>query len=74
MVSLMIDHFMSTMTLFFICFLATTKESVFTKKKVKVGIISPYKAPVYPIGEKVKNYSADPNDDFSISVRFVDGF
>uniref|UniRef100_A0A7N2LJF0 Uncharacterized protein n=1 Tax=Quercus lobata TaxID=97700 RepID=A0A7N2LJF0_QUELO len=50
------------------------KESVFTKKKVKVGIISPYKAQVYAIGEKVKNYSADSNDDFSISVHSVDGF
>ncbi|XP_075645223.1 helicase sen1-like [Castanea sativa] len=50
------------------------KESVRTKKKVKVGIISPYKAQVYAIGEKVKNDSADSNDDFSISVRSVDGF
>ena len=54
--------------------LATAKESVCTKKKVKVGIISPYKAQVYAIGEKVKNYSADSNDDFSISVRSVNGF
>ncbi|KAL4593874.1 hypothetical protein ACB092_M008500 [Castanea dentata] len=50
------------------------KESVHTKKKVRVGIISPYKAQVLAIGEKVKNYSADPNDDFSICVRSVDGF
>ncbi|XP_075645219.1 helicase SEN1-like [Castanea sativa] len=50
------------------------KESVCTKKKVKVGIISPYKAQVYAIGEKVKNYSVDSNDDFSISIRSVDGF
>ncbi|KAM3684523.1 hypothetical protein ACB098_11G053200 [Castanea mollissima] len=50
------------------------KESVCTKKKVKVGIISPYKAQVYAIGEKLKNYSADSNDDFSISIRSVDGF
>ncbi|KAL0008758.1 hypothetical protein SO802_010260 [Lithocarpus litseifolius] len=49
------------------------QESVCTKKKVKVGIIAPYKAQVYAIGEKVKNYSADSNDDFSISVSFVDG-
>ena len=52
----------------------TPKESVRTKKKVRVGIISPYKAQVLAIGEKVKNYSADPNDDFSICVRSVDGF
>ncbi|KAL4593865.1 hypothetical protein ACB092_05G294900 [Castanea dentata] len=50
------------------------KESVRTKKKVRVGIISPYKAQVLAIGEKVKNYIADPNDDFSICVRSVDGF
>nr|XP_023901274.1 ATP-dependent helicase NAM7-like [Quercus suber] len=50
------------------------KESVRTKKKVRVGIISPYKAQVLAIGEKVKNYRADPNDDFSICVRSVDGF
>ncbi|XP_030969310.1 helicase sen1-like isoform X3 [Quercus lobata] len=50
------------------------KESVRTKKKVRVGIISPYKAQVFAIGEKVKKYNADSNDDFSISVRSVDGF
>ncbi|KAK4551022.1 hypothetical protein RGQ29_032600 [Quercus rubra] len=50
------------------------KESVRTKKKVRVGIISPYKAQVFAIREKVKNYNADSNDDFSISVRSVDGF
>nr|XP_023922880.1 uncharacterized protein LOC112034293 [Quercus suber] len=50
------------------------KESVRTKKKVRVGIISPYKAQVFAIGETVKNYNADSNDDFSISVRSVDGF
>ena len=44
------------------------------RRKVKVGIISPYKAQVYAIGEKVKNYSADSNDDFSISARSIDGF
>uniref|UniRef100_A0A2N9F0I6 DNA2/NAM7 helicase-like C-terminal domain-containing protein n=1 Tax=Fagus sylvatica TaxID=28930 RepID=A0A2N9F0I6_FAGSY len=49
------------------------KESVRTKK-VKVGIISPYKAQVYAIEEKVKKYNADSNSDFSISVRSVDGF
>ena len=53
---------------------ATAKESVHTIKKVKVGIISPYEAQVYAIGEKVKNYSADSNDDCSISVSSVDGF
>uniref|UniRef100_A0A2N9HYT0 DNA2/NAM7 helicase-like C-terminal domain-containing protein n=1 Tax=Fagus sylvatica TaxID=28930 RepID=A0A2N9HYT0_FAGSY len=54
-------------------FKATTKESVRTKK-VKVGIISPYKAQVYAIEEKVKKYNADSNSNFSISVRSVDGF
>ncbi|KAF3967168.1 hypothetical protein CMV_008817 [Castanea mollissima] len=50
------------------------KESVRTKKKVRVGIISPYKAQVFAIGEMVKKYNADSNEDFSISVRSVDGF
>ncbi|KAM4102406.1 hypothetical protein ACB094_05G220200 [Castanea mollissima] len=50
------------------------KESVRTKKKIRVGIISPYKAQVFAIGEMVKKYNADSNDDFSISVRSVDGF
>uniref|UniRef100_A0A5B6ZB49 Helicase MAGATAMA 3 n=1 Tax=Davidia involucrata TaxID=16924 RepID=A0A5B6ZB49_DAVIN len=51
------------------------KESVATKQKVSVGCISPYKAQVFAIQEKLgKRYSADPNSDFSVSVRSIDGF
>jgi senataxin len=45
-----------------------------TKKKVSIGIISPYNAQVYEIQEKVKQYTRDSNSDFSVSVRSVDGF
>uniref|UniRef100_A0A2N9ENH7 DNA2/NAM7 helicase-like C-terminal domain-containing protein n=1 Tax=Fagus sylvatica TaxID=28930 RepID=A0A2N9ENH7_FAGSY len=60
-------------SLFFLLILPLLKNPVRTKK-VKVGIISPYKAQVYAIEEKVKKYNADSNSDFSISVRSVDGF
>ncbi|GLT61225.1 hypothetical protein SLA2020_339470 [Shorea laevis] len=50
------------------------KESVRTNVKVRVGIISPYKAQVNLIGEKLKNYKTDSNGNFSVSVRSVDGF
>lgn len=45
-----------------------------TRKKVSIGIISPYNAQVYEIQEKIKpnNSISDPN--FSVSVRSVDGF
>jgi senataxin len=45
-----------------------------TKKKVSIGIISPYNAQVYEIQEKVKQYTRVSNSDFSVSVRSVDGF
>ncbi len=73
MVSLMINKLMSSVTLISF-FPFTAKESVRTKKKLKVGIISPYKAQVYAIGEKLKSYNADSNYDFSISVNSIDGF
>jgi superfamily I DNA and/or RNA helicase len=48
-------------------------EVLRAKDKVSIGIISPYKAQVYEIQEKVKQYMvSDPN--FSVSVRSVDGF
>ncbi|KAF3457713.1 hypothetical protein FNV43_RR02371 [Rhamnella rubrinervis] len=50
------------------------KECIETKKKVRVGVISPYKAQVYEIQEKVKIYRNDDNGDFTIIVRSVDGF
>ncbi|PQP95026.1 putative helicase senataxin [Prunus yedoensis var. nudiflora] len=44
------------------------------KKKVSVGIISPYKAQVNAIQLRVRNYSEVSGTDFSVSVRSVDGF
>ncbi|CAK8538107.1 unnamed protein product [Lathyrus sativus] len=45
-----------------------------TKKKVSIGIISPYNAQVYEIQEKVKQYTLASNSGFSVNVRSVDGF
>uniref|UniRef100_A0A5B6ZAC3 Helicase MAGATAMA 3 n=1 Tax=Davidia involucrata TaxID=16924 RepID=A0A5B6ZAC3_DAVIN len=51
------------------------KESVATKQKVSVGCISPYKAQVFAIQEKLGNtYSRDAKSEFSVNVRSVDGF
>lgn len=48
-------------------------EFVRTKNRVSIGIISPYKAQVHEIQEKVKQYMvSDPK--FSVNVRSVDGF
>ncbi|CAJ1970809.1 unnamed protein product [Sphenostylis stenocarpa] len=50
------------------------KESVKTRKKVSIGIISPYKAQVHEIQQKVKKYISVSDSYFSVSVRSVDGF
>ncbi|KAB2600277.1 hypothetical protein D8674_010548 [Pyrus ussuriensis x Pyrus communis] len=51
------------------------KEFTRTKKKVSVGVISPYAAQVNAIQERVKEYSeVSAGSDFSVSVRSVDGF
>ncbi|XP_059643475.1 helicase SEN1-like [Cornus florida] len=51
------------------------KEYVARKQKVSIGCISPYKAQVFAIQEKLGNtYSADAESDFSVKVRSVDGF
>ncbi|GAB4837648.1 hypothetical protein Ancab_002498 [Ancistrocladus abbreviatus] len=51
------------------------KESIKTKQKISVGVISPYKGQVNAIEEKLaKKYGADKDSDFSVSVRSVDGF
>ncbi|RDX62226.1 putative helicase MAGATAMA 3, partial [Mucuna pruriens] len=50
------------------------KEFVKTRKRVSIGIISPYKAQVYEIQEKVKKYISVSDSYFSVSVRSVDGF
>ncbi|KAF8407485.1 hypothetical protein HHK36_006619 [Tetracentron sinense] len=49
------------------------KASVATRKRVSVGVISPYKAQIYAIQEKLGDrYSTC--SDFSVSIRSVDGF
>ncbi|VFQ99747.1 unnamed protein product [Cuscuta campestris] len=51
------------------------KEFQATKQKVHIGCISPYKAQVYAIQEKLGNkYSTDVGSDFCVNVRSVDGF
>ncbi|KAG2391386.1 Regulator of nonsense transcripts 1-like protein [Vigna angularis] len=45
-----------------------------TKKRVSIGIISPYNAQVYEIQDKIKQYSSTSHPGFSVSVRSVDGF
>lgn len=38
-------------------------------------MISPYKAQVHTVSERLgKQYSSDPQSEFSVSVRSVDGF
>ncbi|XP_019199704.1 PREDICTED: DNA-binding protein SMUBP-2-like isoform X1 [Ipomoea nil] len=44
-------------------------------KRVRLGCISPYKAQVFAIKQKLgKKYSTDVESDFSVNVRSVDGF
>ncbi|KAB1211919.1 putative helicase MAGATAMA 3 [Morella rubra] len=50
------------------------KQFLDTKKKVSIGVISPYKGQVSAIEEKVKKYSAYTDGGFCVSVRTVDGF
>ncbi|KAF5480087.1 hypothetical protein F2P56_000857 [Juglans regia] len=50
------------------------KQYVHTKNKVSIGVISPYKAQVHAIEEKLKKYSTYSNEGFSVDVRSVDGF
>ncbi|XP_058744792.1 helicase SEN1-like [Vicia villosa] len=45
-----------------------------TKKKVSIGIISPYNAQVYEIKEKVKQFIWCSNSKFAVNVRSIDGF
>ncbi|RVW37185.1 putative helicase MAGATAMA 3 [Vitis vinifera] len=45
------------------------------KQRVSVGIISPYKAQVYAIQDRLgKKYTSSADGKFSVSVRSVDGF
>ncbi|XP_020234153.1 helicase sen1 [Cajanus cajan] len=50
------------------------KEFFKTRKKVSIGIISPYKAQVSEIQKKVKKYTSVSDSHFSVTVRSVDGF
>jgi len=45
-----------------------------SRKRVSVGIISPYNAQVYEIQEKIKKHTSTSYAGFSVSVRSVDGF
>jgi senataxin len=49
-------------------------EFMRTRKKMSIGIISPYKAQVHEIQDKVKLYTSVSDTRFSVSVRSVDGF
>lgn len=49
-------------------------EFLKTRKKVSIGIISPYNAQVYEIQENIKRNSSVSDPDFSVSVRSIDGF
>ncbi|KAI9379757.1 hypothetical protein POPTR_017G140501v4 [Populus trichocarpa] len=49
------------------------KEFTRARKRMSVGVISPYNAQVYAIQEKIgKTYSA--HSDFAVNIRSVDGF
>ncbi|XP_030499105.2 uncharacterized protein LOC115714517 isoform X2 [Cannabis sativa] len=50
------------------------KQIILTKKKVRVGVITPYKAQVHALTEKMRKYTSDPHNAFFVSVRTVDGF
>ncbi|GMN62547.1 hypothetical protein TIFTF001_031630 [Ficus carica] len=50
------------------------KEYTLTRRKVRVGVISPYKAQVHAIAEKIREYTSHVQSDFFVSVRTVDGF
>ena len=47
-------------------------EFLVTKKKVSIGVISPYKAQVSAIEERVRKYSKSISG-FTVNVRSVDG-
>ncbi|KAK6243972.1 hypothetical protein QUC31_010381 [Theobroma cacao] len=51
------------------------KEFTGTRQRVCIGVISPYKAQVHAIQEKLENkYSECADSGFTVSVRSVDGF
>ncbi|KAI3980154.1 hypothetical protein MKX01_033295 [Papaver californicum] len=50
------------------------RASIANSYKVSVGVISPYKAQVFALMDKLGNKYAEPHSNFSVSVRSVDGF
>ncbi|PIA63241.1 hypothetical protein AQUCO_00200927v1 [Aquilegia coerulea] len=50
------------------------QASVGSRQMVSIGIISPYKAQVCALKEKLGNQYVTPGSNFSVSVRSVDGF
>ncbi|CAL4884707.1 unnamed protein product [Urochloa decumbens] len=50
------------------------KESVETRKSIRVGVVSPYKGQVRAIQEKLAGGAYAMHDGFSVKVRSVDGF
>ncbi|KAG6660062.1 hypothetical protein CIPAW_03G079300 [Carya illinoinensis] len=50
------------------------QKYVHTKNEVSIGVISPYKAQVHAIEEKLNKYSTYSDEGFSVDVRSVDGF
>ncbi|VFQ88163.1 unnamed protein product [Cuscuta campestris] len=51
------------------------RECQTSKQRVRIGCISPYKAQVFAIQQKLgKKYSTDVESHFSVNVRSVDGF
>ena len=65
-------HCKDLKTGFYFFFLAT--EFRRTKKKVSIGVISPYKAQVYAIQKILTKSTGTSDTGFSVSVRSVDGF
>ncbi|KAJ7964387.1 p-loop nucleoside triphosphate hydrolase superfamily protein [Quillaja saponaria] len=50
------------------------KEYHNTKRKISIGVISPYNSQVYEIQEEVKQYATVSDSNFCVSIRSVDGF
>ena len=49
-------------------------EFLSNRRKVSIGVISPYNAQINEIQEKMKQCKLDSDPEFSVSVRSVDGF
>ena len=49
-------------------------EVITARRKVRVGVISPYKAQIHAMTEKIGKYTIDPKSDFFVTISTVDGF